>query len=221
MSFFHRACKTDITAAATQHPCPRSDQRVLRSPQIGHLAWCCALGVTALAGLAFYAIRKPRIPQGVQPLSPFDLSRFCGRWYELARVAHGTDHALQRTQTEYSLLRNGDLHLTTRGYDPRHNEWRIAHGTAKPAMARDVGALKVSLLGPFYRGFNVVALDDDYQWAMAVGAQLDECWILSRTPTLPQGVQERLLQQAALLGVNTQTLCWTLQDGVNPTGSYK
>ena len=31
----------------------------------------------------------------------------------------------------------------------------------------------------------------------------------------------RLLQQAALLGVNTQTLCWALQDGVNPTGSYK
>ena len=51
----------------------------------------------------------------------------------------------------------------------------------------------MSFFGPFYGGYNVVALDPNYQWAMVVGSDLDYLWILSRTPTLPPGVRNRLL----------------------------
>ena len=41
-------------------------------------------------------------------------------------------------------------------------------------------ALKVSFFGPFYGGYNVVALDPNYQWAMVVGSDLDYLWTRSR-----------------------------------------
>ena len=83
-----------------------------------------------------------------------------------------------------------------------------------------MAALKVTFFGPFYGGYNVVALGESYQWAMVIGSSLEHCWILSRTPTLPDGVEGRLVRQAERLGVDTQKLVWVHQDGVNPTGSY-
>lgn len=49
-----------------------------------------ALLLTALALLAGCAGTRP--PPGVVAVAPFDLQRYQGRWYELARL----DHAFER-----------------------------------------------------------------------------------------------------------------------------
>lgn len=238
MSFFHRSCKTDIASACPRcsnrdslHNTVKSLQDVLQqrrqstseaqASSRSSSAVVCTIGLAALAGAAIYASRNPRIPEGVSPIEGFQLDRYLGKWYELARIEHSFEKGLQRTQAEYSLNPNGSIHVTNRGYDPKRGEWKVSHGRAKPTIAADVAALKVSFFGPFYGGYNVVALDDDYQWAMVIGSKLDYFWILSRTPSLPRGVEERLMHQAQLLGVDTQKVLWVHQDGVNPTGSYK
>lgn len=180
----------------------------------------CTLGLVAVAGLALYATRNPRIPQGIHPVEDFELQRYLGKWYEVARIDHSFEKGLQRTQAEYSLLPNGRIQVVNRGYDPKRGEWKISFGKAMPTIRPDVAALKVSFFGPFYGGYNVVALDDKYRWAMVIGDKLDYFWILSRTPTLPDGVQERLLHHAQQLGVDLTKVLWVHQDGVNPTGSY-
>ena len=109
--------------------------------------------------------------------------------------------------------------MTNRGYDPQRRRWKVVSGKGHAVQASHIGALKVSFFGPFYGGYNVVALDPRYRWAMVVGSSLDNFWILSRTPTLPAGLQERLMRQAALMGVPTERVHWVHQDGVNPTGS--
>lgn len=241
MSFFRRSCKTDMNTRCPrceaqdqlhqtlqglknrlqQHkpasPLPIADRSNLR---LGSAA-LCTVGLAALAGAALYASRNPRVPQGVHPVEHFDIARYLGKWYELARIEHSFEKGLQRTQAEYSLSRTGGIHVTNRGYDPKRGEWKVSHGKAKPTVAADIAALKVSFFGPFYGGYNVVALDDNYQWAMVIGSSLEYFWILSRTPSLPSGVEERLMHQAQLLGVDTQKVLWVHQDGANPTGSYK
>ena len=239
MSFFHRSCKTDMLPHCPRCTSQDSLQDSLHSlktslqqhasaistPQRSHThlgsAALCTVGLAALAGAALYASRNPRIPDGVQPVDNFDVTRYLGKWYELARIEHSFEKGLQRTQAEYSLNPQGGIRVTNRGYDPKRGIWKISHGKAKPTIAADVAALKVSFFGPFYGGYNVVALDEKYQWAMVIGSSLDYFWILSRTPSLPNGVEERLLHQAYLLGVDTQKVLWVHQDGVNPTGSYK
>ena len=181
----------------------------------------CLLGLAAIAGGIFYANRTPRIPSGIRPIEHFDLDRYLGKWYEVARIDHSFEKGLQRTQAEYSRLPHGNILVTNRGYNPQRNEWRIAHGKARPTISADIAALKVSFFGPFYSGYNVVALDEEYRWAMVVGSTLDYFWILSRTPSLPQGIRERLLHEAQFLGIDIHKVLWVHQDGVNPTGSYK
>ncbi|MGN1055549.1 MAG: lipocalin family protein [Comamonas sp.] len=248
MPFFNRSCKTASTsvcprcdaqdklqntvnslkAALHQHShhaqerLPQLKQLVHHRPQVSasHAA-LCTIGLAAIAGAAVYASRNPRIPEGVHPVEGFELNRYLGKWYELARIDHSFEKGLQRTQAEYSLLPNGAVQVINRGFDPKRGEWKVSHGKAKPTIAPDVAALKVSFFGPFYSGYNVVALDDDYQWAMVIGSKLDYFWILSRKPSLPDGVEDRLMHQARRIGVDTQKVLWVHQDGVNPTGSYK
>lgn len=240
MPFFHRSCRSDITsacpkcetqdklhntvqslkAALQQHPALNATTATsTKSATTG--AVLCTVGLAALTGAAIYATRNPRIPEGIHPIENFDLSRYLGKWYELARIDHSFEKGLQRTQAEYSLATNGSIHVVNRGFNPKRGEWKISHGKAKPTMAPDIAALKVSFFGPFYGGYNVVALDDDYQWAMVIGSKLDYFWILSRQPSLPNGVQDRLMHQAKMLGVDLQKILWVHQDGVNPTGNYK
>lgn len=71
--------------------------------------------------------------------------------------------------------------------------------------------LKVSFFGPFYAGYNVIALDADYKYALVAGNSLDYLWILSREKTIPSAIKESYLKQAEGLGYNTSKLIWTEQ----------
>ena len=102
--------------------------------------------------------------------------------------------------------------------NPARQRWKESEGKARFTGDPTQAALKVSFFGPFYGGYNVVALDPQYQWAMVVGSSLDYFWILSRTPTLAQSVKDQLMAQARALGVDEQRVLWVLQDGVNTTG---
>ena len=210
--------EASMDSKATLQPLSRNDTTGADSKTSTAL---CLLTLTAFAGAVFYAHRTPRIPRGIVPVQNLDLRRYMGRWYEVARIDHVFERGLQRTQAEYTQRPNGSVWVTNRGYHPLRNEWRIAHGKARPSIAPDIAALKVSFFGPFYSGYHVVALDEDYRWAMVIGSTLEYFWILSRTPSLPPGIKERLMHQAQQLGVPTEKVLWVHQDGVNPTGSYK
>lgn len=179
------------------------------------------IGLAAVAGAAVYATRTPRIPKGVEPIGDFNPDRYMGKWYEIARLEHRWERGLQRTQAEYSRNHDGSIHVINRGFDAKRNFWKVTHGTAKPTIAPDVGALKVSFFKPFYGGYNIVELCKDYQWALVIGSSHDYCWILSRKPSLPDGVREHLTEKARSLGIDPAQLLWVHQDGVNPTGSYQ
>lgn len=208
-------------------PCrhPRDIPSTDIAPQSGpaldrNTAVFTALALTALGAAAWFSLRRPPIPATAIPVSDFDLGRYLGKWYEVARIDNRYEKGLQRTQTEYSRLPNGSVRVENRGYDPRKREWQVSTGRAKQVLGLDIAAFKVGFFGPFYDGYNVVALDPKYRWAMVVGSQLDKFWILSRTPFLPAGVQERLVHQASAMGVPVERILWVHQDGVNPTGSY-
>lgn len=211
-----RAALQSNSLPSQQTEAPRSSNRThpIASPVL------ITVGLAALAGALLYAARSPRIPKGIAPVEGFNLDRYLGKWYEIARIEHVFEKGLQRTQAEYSTRTDGAIQVINRGFDPKRNEWKIVYGQAEPTIAPDIAALKVSFFRPFYAGYNVVALDKDYQWAMVVGDKLDYFWILSRTPSLPDAVEKQLVRQAQLLGIDTQKIVWIHQDGVNPTGSY-
>jgi len=76
----------------------------------------------------------------------------------------------------------------------------------------DEGALKVSFFGPFYSGYNVVMLDEEYQYALVFGQNLDYMWLLSREKTMPEAVKQQYLDYAEKCGYAIDKLVWTVQE---------
>ena len=58
---------------------------------------------------------------------------------------------------------------------------------------------------------NVLALGDDYGWALVGGGSPKYLWILSRTPSLPQETLERILKLASDRGYDTDRLLFVDQ----------
>jgi len=82
-------------------------------------------------------------------------------------------------------------------------------GRAKFAGVNNEAKLKVSFFGPFYAPYNVIAIDDQYQYALVAGKNLDYLWILSRRPTIPAAIRSEYLKQAQSLGYDIHQLVWT------------
>ncbi|MFT4032687.1 MAG: lipocalin family protein [Siphonobacter sp.] len=56
---------------------------------------------------------------------------------------------------------------------------------------------KVSFFGPFYSGYNVIAVDSDYKYALVAGKNLSYLWILSRNTTIPNEIKNNFLKIAS------------------------
>lgn len=87
-------------------------------------------------------------------------------------------------------------------------EWVQAIGKAKFVGDDTIAMLKVSFFGPFYSGYNVIALDADYQYALVGGASFKYLWILSRETTIPEEIKDKYLKIAADFGYHTSDLLW-------------
>jgi apolipoprotein D and lipocalin family protein len=55
------------------------------------------------------------IPDGVEAVKGFDVNRYLGTWYEIARLDHSFERGLSRVQAEYSLRDDGGISVTKPG----------------------------------------------------------------------------------------------------------
>lgn len=169
------------------------------------LVWFTALVAALLLGLAGCSTAPPK---GVAVVSPFDAQRYMGDWFEIARLDHRFERGLSRVTAQYALQPDGSVRVINRGYDAAKGKWNEAEGRALFTGDPNTASLKVSFFGPFYGGYHVVALDEQYRWSLVMGPDTGYFWILAREPQLPADVRERLVQKAASLGIDTRALIW-------------
>lgn len=148
-------------------------------------------------------------PDGITAVTSFEITRYAGKWYEIARLDHSFERELTDVSANYRQQDDGSVEVINRGFDTKRNEWREAIGKAKFTGDTNRASLKVSFFGPFYGGYHVVALDQkDYRWALVAGPDRDYLWILARDRQLPPEIREQLLMRARELGFDTQKLIW-------------
>ncbi len=152
------------------------------------------------------------IPKGITAVQPFDKSRYLGKWYEIARLDFKFERNLDNTTAEYSLHTNGTIKVLNKGYNTKTNKWKSATGKAKFVKEDTIAMLKVSFFGPFYAGYNVIAIDPDYKYALVAGSSVKYLWILSREKSIPESVKNNYLQIAQQFGFATNELIWVQQD---------
>ena len=157
-------------------------------------------GVFLLAGCT-------AVPQGITPVKDFDLDRYLGTWYEIARLDHRFERGLSRVSATYSKRSDGGVDVLNRGFNNQTAQWKEARGRAYFIDEPDVARLKVTFFWPFYGGYNVIELDrEDYSYALVCGPNKKYLWILARTRKLDAKIMEVLIAKAQKLGFNTSEL---------------
>jgi apolipoprotein D and lipocalin family protein len=152
-------------------------------------------------------------PGGVTVVTGFEIDRYLGTWYEIARLDHSFERGLSAVTADYSLRDDGGVRVVNRGYNEKSGEWDEAIGKAYFVGASDVGQLKVSFFGPFYGGYNIIELDKSgYQYSLVAGPDRDYLWILSRTSQMQPDVLRSLVNKASELGFATDALIFVEHD---------
>ena len=155
-------------------------------------------------------------PDGVTPVAGFELQKYLGTWYEIARLDHRFERGLSHVTADYSMRADGGVRVVNSGFNPESGEREEAVGKAYFVSDSNVGQLKVSFFGPFYGGYNVIALDkNDYNYALVAGPNRGYLWLLSRTPQLDPAITKRLVAIATDLGFPTNDLIFVDQQPLN------
>ncbi len=138
----------------------------------------------------------------------FDINRYLGTWYEIARFDHSFQKDLDKVSAEYSLRDDGGMKVINRGLNSKTNKWEQAEGKAYFVKTPDIGRLKVSFFWPFYGAYNIIALDkNNYEWAMVTGGK-DYLWIIARSPQMPYIIKQQLIARAKEMGFDTDKLIY-------------
>jgi apolipoprotein D and lipocalin family protein len=152
------------------------------------------------------------IPENVSPVSGFDIDRYLGTWYEIARLDHSFERGLERVTAEYSLRDDGGIKVVNKGLDPQKNRWKEAIGKAYFVGDSNLGSLKVSFWGPFYGAYNIIDLDkENYSYSLVCGPNKSYLWILAREPHMEESLKSKLVKKAKDLGFETEKLIHVTQ----------
>lgn|SRR5690606_2421166 len=171
------------------------------------------IALTAVAlGSVVYNYLKP-IKSNADAVQDFDLQRYLGKWYEIARLDFFWEKDLKNVSAEYSLNDDGSVRVKNEGVSTVNGKTKTSIGKAKYAGDVNEGSLKVSFFGPFYSGYHIVQLDENYEEALVFGDNLDYMWILSRTKTIRPEREAAYLKYAEACGYDTSKLKWTIQEG--------
>jgi apolipoprotein D and lipocalin family protein len=182
----------------------------MKNNKIMLFAVMVGIGITACYTLN--ACKSVQVPPGLKVVTPFNIDKYIGTWYEIARFDFKHEKNLKNVTATYSKNDDGSVKVVNKGYDYIKQKEKVANGKAKFVGAANEGALKVSFFGPFYSGYNVVMMDPAYENVLIFGESTDYIWILSRHKTIPASTKEKMLAKAKEHGYDLNRLVWTAQE---------
>lgn len=166
-------------------------------------------GVVFIAGTVVYIKKRRTIPKGVKAVKPFDINKYLGKWYEIARLDFCFEHNIDYATAEYSMDKDGSIKVINKGYNYKKHKEVEAVGRASFLNSPDEGRFKISFKGPFCADYNVIAIDSKYKYALVTGRNHNYLWLLSKDTSIPEKIKESYLELAEDLGYNTSKIKWT------------
>lgn len=157
----------------------------------------------------FGIFNQMAIPEGATPVSDFDITKYVGRWYEVARMDFFWEqHNMTNVFAEYTPNEHGTIDVKNTGYSERRQKWSSYEGEARFRSDNTVAALEVSFFGPAWSGYNVISVDEDYKYALVFGRNTDYLWFLSRDRGMPQKIKDKYEKIAKDAGFDTTKIHW-------------
>jgi apolipoprotein D and lipocalin family protein len=139
-----------------------------------------------------------------------NLERYLGKWYEIATIPQRFQVGCICVTAEYRLNPNGTIKVINSCH--KDGKPKQIVGRAKVVSGSQNAKLKVSFFRPFWGDYWVVALDNDYQWAVVSNAKGSTCWILNRTPQMNAELYLSIVEKCRTMGIDVSRLVKTPQD---------
>ena len=171
---------------------------------IGNAIVLSVITTMVLAGMAAVD-RKSEL----EVVGAVDLSRYAGRWYEIARLPNRFEkNCADSVTATYTLRSDGKVDVVNR-CRKENGEYTTATGKAKIVDKKTNAKLKVTFFWPFYGDYWILDLGPNYEYAVVGAPNRDYLWILSRTPQFDQQLYQRLLTKMATRGFETERMIRT------------
>ena len=145
-------------------------------------------------------------------ITSFDLDRYLGKWYEIARYDHSFERGLVGSTAMYTLRDDGKIKVLNSGHlNTLDGPYKESVGKAKARKNGMPGQLEVSFFGPFYGDYDILELAPDYSYSVVGSSSPKYLWILSRTPQLSTVTKDKILRNLRHRGYDTSKLIWVEQ----------
>ena len=168
------------------------------------------LRIALLSLIALAACRASGALEDAPPLeavSELDLERYAGRWFEISKYPVSFEKGLVAVTAEYSMRDDGKVRVLNSGSKGTFDgERKTATAKAWVPDPDRPAELKVMFFWPFSAKYWVIALDDDYRWAIVGEPGRKYLWILARNPAMEDARYASLVERVRELGYDPERL---------------
>lgn len=197
----HGLWKTEVIAYPAPHECNPNRLKCFMLPLLLILS---SLGICPAQTIGF----------NNNPVASFNLQRYLGEWYEIARYDHRFERGMSHVMAVYNLNANGGIDVRNSGW--KNGTMKVSKGWAKyPNPATNPGLLRVSFFRPFYSDYRVLLVSPNYDYALVGSKTAKYLWLLSRTPQLSEDKTAILLCEAKRRGYELDQLLWIPQGPIH------
>ena len=153
-----------------------------------------------------------------QPAKPVEISRYLGRWYEMARYEAPFQKGCDNVTADYALRDDGKISVLNSCV--KNGELTTAKGRAKIVSddeAPENAKLKVSFFGPFYGDYWVLDraapnAQGNYDWSIVGEPSGRYLWMLTRTKDPDEQVRAAIKARVIALGYDWSLVRQTKHD---------
>lgn len=143
-----------------------------------------------------------------------DLERYAGKWYSIASLPTSFEKGCACTSAEYGITDKG--YVTVKNSCFRNGKMSVTSGKAFVKKNSNNAKLAVQFFWPFKGAYWIIALGDQYEYAMVGHPNRQYLWILNRESTMPEETLKSLLEKAKSLGFDVDQVKRIDQNGCKP-----
>jgi len=135
----------------------------------------------------------------VEVVDSVNIEKYCGLWYEIARIPNSfQDKCAGRVTAEYELREDGKLKVINKCVK-KDGSINKVKGIAKVTGEKSNAKLKISFvqlfgINLFWGDYWIIGLDKEYEWAIIGHPKRKYGWILSRESALSDSTMSRIDQ---------------------------
>ena len=132
----------------------------------------------------------------------FNLNRYLGKWFEIARIRNDFQPNMIDCSAEYILNEKGYIDIINRGYVNN----KLVSIKGKAIKTKRNNEFRVSFFLYNYSTYKILAIDENYKYSLVGGDSDDYLWILSRSTYIPDDVYNYFIKLAKEKGYNINKL---------------